>query len=150
MFRQIKEMKAMLEGAPNPAQPMGPQSWRLAATQAVRQAQADGTRTGYAEAGYAQAGVDDEPIAGVSLEHGSLLRRTVMITGMRQIAMVNFDLLFEFDLTVLPDGMPAYPATTQQLVGQQDMRRLVPGLTLEATVDLANSAAIWLDLGSLR
>ena len=33
---------------------------------------------------------------------------------------------------------------------QQDIRRLVPGLTLEATVDLTNSAAIWLDLGSLR
>jgi hypothetical protein len=88
--------------------------------------------------------------AAAGLANGSLLRRTVMITGMRQIAMVNFDLLFEFDLTVLPEGMPAYPATTQQLVGQQDIRRLVPGLTLEATVDLANSAAIWLDLGSLR
>src|SRR5579862_1826799 len=88
--------------------------------------------------------------AAAGLASGSLLRRTVMITGMRQIAMVNSDLLFEFDLTVLPDGMPAYPATTQQLVGQQDIRRLVPGLTLEATVDLANSAAIWLDLGSLR
>ena len=87
--------------------------------------------------------------AAVGLADGSLLRRTVMITGMRQIAMVNFDLLFEFDLTVLPDGTPAYPATTQQLVSQRDVRRLVPGLTLEATIDLANSAAIWLDLGSL-
>ena len=88
--------------------------------------------------------------AAASLTHGSVVRRTVMITGMRQIAMVNFDLLFEFDLTVLPEGMPAYPATTQQLVGQREARRLVPGLTLEATLDLANSAAIWLDLGSLR
>ena len=88
--------------------------------------------------------------AAAGLANGWVLRRTVMITGMRQIAMVNFDLLFEFDLTVLPDGMPAYPATTQQLVGQQDVRRLVPGLTVEATIDLANSAAIWLDLGSLR
>jgi hypothetical protein len=88
--------------------------------------------------------------AAADLANGSVLRRTVMITGMRQIAMVNFDLLFEFDLTVLPDGLPAYPATTQQLVGQQDVRRLVPGLTVEATIDLANSAAIWLDLGSLR
>jgi hypothetical protein len=88
--------------------------------------------------------------AAAGLANGSVLRRTVMITGMRQIAMVNFDLLFEFDLTVLPDEMPAYPATTQQLVGQRDVRRLVPGLTLEATIDLANSAAIWLDLGSLR
>ena len=87
--------------------------------------------------------------AAADLAHESVLRRTVMITGMRQIAMVNFDLLFEFDLTVLPDGVPAYPGTTQQLVGQRNVRRLVPGLTVEATIDLANSAAIWLDLGSL-
>jgi hypothetical protein len=36
------------------------------------------------------------------------------------------------------------------LVVQQDVRRLVAGLTLEATIDLANSAAMWLDLSSLR
>ncbi len=88
----------------------------------------------------AAAGVDDP----------SVVRRIVTITGMRQIAMINFDLLFEFELTVLPDGLPAYPATTQQLVSQADVRRLIPGLTLEATIDLSNSAAIWLDLGSLR
>jgi hypothetical protein len=51
---------------------------------------------------------------------------------------------------VLPDGLPPYPATTQQLVSQEDVRRLVPGLTLEARVDLGNSGAIWLDLGALR
>ena len=34
-----------------------------------------------------------------------------MITGMRQVGMVNFDLLVEFDLTVTPEGMPPYPAT---------------------------------------
>ena len=88
--------------------------------------------------------------AEAGLADPSVVRRTVMIAGMRQIAMVNFDLLFEFDLTVLPDALPPYPATTQQLVSQADVRRLVPGLTLEATFDLSNSAAIWLDLGSLR
>ena len=88
--------------------------------------------------------------AAAGLADDSVVRRTVTIVGMRQIAMVNFDLLFEFELTVLPDGLPAYPATTQQLVSQQDVRRLIPGLTLEATIDLSNSAAIWLDLGSLR
>ena len=80
----------------------------------------------------------------------SVVRRTVTITGMRQIAMVNFDLLFEFELTVLPDGRPGYPATTQQLVSQEDVRRLMPGLIVEATIDLSNSASIWLDLGRLK
>jgi hypothetical protein len=77
-------------------------------------------------------------------------RRTVTITGMRQIGMMNFDLLVEFDLTVLPDGLPPYPATTQQCVSQMQIGRLQPGLTLQASVDPSNPAAIWLDLESAR
>ena len=80
---------------------------------------------------------------------GSSARRTVTITGMRQIGMVNFDLLVEFDLTVLPDGGPPYPATTQQTVSQMQIGRLQPGVTLQASVDPANPAAIWLDVASL-
>ncbi|HEV2375261.1 MAG TPA: hypothetical protein VGS19_24260 [Streptosporangiaceae bacterium] len=75
------------------------------------------------------------------------VRRTVTVTGMRQIGMVNFDLLVEFELTVLPDGMPPYPATTQQRVSQVQVNQLRPGLTLQASVDPSNPAAIWLDLG---
>jgi hypothetical protein len=77
---------------------------------------------------------------------GSSVRRTVMINGMRQIGMVNFDLLVEFDLTVLPDGMPPYPATTQQRISQLQIGQLQPGQTLQASVDPSNPAAIWLDL----
>jgi len=80
----------------------------------------------------------------------SAVRRTVTITGMRQIGMVNFDLLVEFDLTVLPDGLPPYPATTQQCVSQMQIGKLQPGLTLQASVDPSNPAAIWLDLESVR
>jgi len=76
-------------------------------------------------------------------------RRTVTIAGMRQIAMVNFDLLMEFELTVLPDGMPPYPAAAQQLVSPRQARQLRPGLTLDASVDPSNPDAIWLRLESL-
>ena len=84
--------------------------------------------------------------AAAGLADGSAVRRTVTITGMRQIGMLNFDLLVEFDLTVLPDGMPPYPATTQQRVSQMQIGQLQPGPTLQASVDPANPAAIWLDL----
>src|SRR6516164_10762812 len=80
----------------------------------------------------------------------SAVRRTATINGMRQIGMLNFDLLVEFDLTVLPDGMPPYPATTQQRVSQMQIGQLQPGLTLQASVDPSNQAAIWLDLESVR
>jgi hypothetical protein len=80
---------------------------------------------------------------------GAPARRTVTITGMRQIGMVNFDLLVEFELTVLPDGMPPYPATTQQRVSQMQAGQLRPGQTLQASADPANPAAIWLDLEGL-
>ena len=81
---------------------------------------------------------------------GSSVRRTVTINGMRQIGMLNFDLLVEFDMTVLPDGMPPYPATTQQRVSQMQIGQLRPGQTLPASVDPSNPAAIWLDLETLQ
>lgn len=87
--------------------------------------------------------------AASGMADGSTVRRMVTITGLRQIGMVNFDLLVEFDLTVLPDGGPPYPATTQQTVSQMQVGRLQPGVTLEASVDQANPAAIWLDVASL-
>jgi hypothetical protein len=34
--------------------------------------------------------------------------------------------LTEFELTVLPDGMPPYPATIQQLIGPWQARHLGP------------------------
>jgi hypothetical protein len=98
----------------------------------------------------AQTQAANAAVAAVAGTAGAAARRTVTITGMRQIGMMNFDLLVEFDLTVLPDGLPPYPATTQQRVSQMQIGRLAPGLTLEASVDPANPAAIWLDLESVR
>ncbi len=73
-----------------------------------------------------------------------------MITSMRQVGMINFDLLVEFELTVMADGMPPYPATMQQPISQMQIGQLRPGLTLQASVDAANPATIWLDLTSIR
>jgi hypothetical protein len=77
------------------------------------------------------------------------LRRTVTITAMRQVGMINFDLLVEFELTVLADDLAPYPATTQQTVSQTQIGQLRPGVTLQASVDPANPAALWLDLATL-
>ncbi|HEX9030423.1 MAG TPA: hypothetical protein VF834_01175 [Streptosporangiaceae bacterium] len=88
--------------------------------------------------------------AAAGLASGTAVRRTVTITGMQQVGMINFDLLVQFDLTVLPDGMPPYPATTQQTVSQMQIGQIRPGMTLEASVDQANPSAIWLDLSSIR
>lgn len=81
---------------------------------------------------------------------GFATRCPVVIVGMRQVGSVNFDLLVEFELTVTPEGMPPYPATTQQLVSQFQVGQLQPGRTLLATVDASNPTAIWLDFASLR
>jgi hypothetical protein len=88
--------------------------------------------------------------AAAGLANGTSVRRSVTITDMRQVGMINFDLLVQFDLTVLPDGMPPYPATTQQAISQMQIAQLRPGLTLEAAVDPTNPNAIWLDLSSIR
>jgi hypothetical protein len=88
--------------------------------------------------------------AAAGMADGTAVRRTVMITGMRQIGMINFDLLIQFDLTVLPDGLPPYPATCQQAISQMQVGQLRSGMSLEASVDPANPSAIWLDLTSIR
>ena len=81
---------------------------------------------------------------------GNGTRCPVVITGMRQVGTVNFDLIVEFDLTVTQEGATPYPATMQQLVSQFQVGKLQVGSSLLATIDPSNPAAIWLDLGSLR
>jgi hypothetical protein len=88
--------------------------------------------------------------AAAGLASGIAARRTVMITGMRQIGMINFDLLVEFELTVMPDGLPPYPVTTQQTVSQLQIGQLRSGLLLPAAVDTSNPAAVWLDLTGIK
>ena len=126
-----------------------------AQTQAANAAVAAAAGTaGMAGAG-AERGRDKQSAGAGQAERGggtssAATRRTVTITVMRQIGMMNFDLLVEFDLTVLPDGLPPYPATTQQRVSQMQIGKLQPGTTLQASVDPSNPAAIWLDLESAR
>jgi hypothetical protein len=124
IFKRMKDMKDMIEAAPG----MVAQA-QMASLNQMMAAQAQ---------------------AANAAATGSSVRRTVTINGMRQIGMLNFDLLVEFDLTVLPDGMPPYPATTQQRVSQMQIGQLRPGQTLQASVDPSNPAAIWLDLETLH
>jgi hypothetical protein len=88
--------------------------------------------------------------AAAGLANGTAERRTVMISGMRQVGVINFDLLVEFELTVMADGMPPYPATTQQAISQMQIGQLRPGMTLQGAVDPSNPTAVWLDLASIR
>jgi hypothetical protein len=87
--------------------------------------------------------------AAAGLANGTAVRRTVMISGMRQVGMINFDLLVEFELTVMADGMPPYPVTTQQAISQMQIGQLRPGMTLQGAVDPSNPTAVWLDLASI-
>jgi hypothetical protein len=139
----FKSMRDLQKQAKEIEATMPPVADRMAAAQA-RMANANqmmAAQTQAANAAVAAAAGTAGPAAA---------HRTVTITGMRQIGMMNFDLLVEFDLTVLPDGLPPYPATTQQCVSQMQIGKLQPGLTLQASVDPSNPAAIWLDLGSVR
>ena len=138
----FKSMRDLQKQAKQIEATMPPVADRMAAAQA-RMAAANQMMA-------AQTQAANAAVAAAAGTAGPATRRTVTITGMRQIGMMNFDLLVEFDLTVLPDGLPPYPATTQQCVSQMQIGKLQPGLTLQASVDPSNPAAIWLDLESLR
>jgi hypothetical protein len=86
--------------------------------------------------------------AQAGLANGTAVKRTVIISSLRQVGMINFDLLVEFELTVMADGLPPYPATAQQAVSQMQIGRLQAGTSLQAVVDPSNPTAIWLDLSS--
>jgi hypothetical protein len=86
--------------------------------------------------------------AQMGLANGTAVKRTVIIGSMRQVGMINFDLLVEFELTVMADGMPPYPVTTQQAISQMQIGRLQNGMSLQGVVDPSNPTAVWLDLSS--
>ena len=104
---------------------------------------------GVAGRGVAGRGVAGRGVAGRGVAGQGGARRRATIVGMRQMATVNFDLLMEFELTVLADGMAPYQAVTQQLVSPWQARQLGPGLTVEACVDPSDPAGVWLWLDHL-
>jgi hypothetical protein len=130
-----KQAREIERNSPRPGERMAAAQARMAGLNQMLSAQAQA----------ADAAVS----AAEGMADGSALRRSVTITGMRQIGMMNFDLLVEFDLTVLPDDRAPYAATTQQRVSQMQIGQLRPGMTLPAAVAAYNPAAIWLDLSGL-
>jgi hypothetical protein len=135
----FKDMRNLQKQAKEIEKTMPPVADRMAAAQ-ERMARANQMIAAQTQAANAAAA------AAAGLADGSAVRRTVMISNMRQVGMINFDLLVEFELTVMADGMPPYPATTQQPVSQMQIGRIRPGMTLQGAVDPSNPTAVWLDL----
>jgi hypothetical protein len=75
---------------------------------------------------------------------------TATITAMRQVGTINFDLMMEFDLTVMPGGLPPYPATVRQTISQMQLVQIRPGASARVRVDPENPSAIWLDPASIE
>jgi hypothetical protein len=71
---------------------------------------------------------------------------TAMITGVTQTgAMVNFQPTLRIDLTVMPDGLPPYPATVTQVVEQVFLGKAVAGASVPIKVDPESPGSIWID-----
>jgi len=138
----FKDMRNLQKQAKEIEKTMPPVADRMAAAQ-ERMARANQMMTAQTQAANAAAA------AAAGLADGTSVRRTVMISNMRQVGMINFDLLVEFELTVMADGMPPYPATTQQPVSQMQIGRLRPGMTVQGAVDPSNPTAVWLDLAGI-
>ncbi|HEX6310976.1 MAG TPA: DUF3592 domain-containing protein [Acidimicrobiia bacterium] len=71
---------------------------------------------------------------------------TATIAGIRQqTAMVNYQPVVEVDLTVMPDGLPPYPATVKQVVPQLQPAQARVGATVRVKVDPDDPASVWID-----
>ena len=130
-----KQAKEIQRNSPPAGERMAAMQERLAGINQMMAAQTQAATMA------ARAAAGDDPYA---------QRVPVMITGMRQIGTMNFDLIVEFELTVTPEGMPPYPATIEQMVSQFQVSQLAVGRTVTATIDPSNPAAIWLDLATVR
>ncbi len=138
----FKDMRNLQKQAKEIEKTMPPAADRMAAAQ-ERMARANQIMAAQTQTANAAAA------AAAGLADGTAVRRTVMISNMRQVGMINFDLLVEFELTVMTDGMPPYPATAQQAVSQMQIGRLRPGMTLQGAVDPSDPTAVWLDLAGI-
>ena len=52
-------------------------------------------------------------------------------------------------VTMMPDGLPPYPATARQTIIQMQLVELRPGASVHAKVDPGNPSAVWLDLNRI-
>jgi hypothetical protein len=73
----------------------------------------------------------------------------VTITGARQVGMMNFEPMMEFELTVMPESGPPYPATARQTVSPALLGSLQPGTSLSGHADPNDRTTVWLDILSL-
>jgi len=140
MFKNMRDLKQMGRDMEaqygSPAERMANAQQRMANMQ---QMMANQTAAANAAASAAQGMAD-----------GTAVRCQAIINSMQQVGMINFDLMIQFDLTIMQDGLPPRPATTQQTVSQMQIGQVRPGMTVDAAMDPSNPAAIWLDLTTLR
>jgi hypothetical protein len=131
-MRDLTQMGKEIErNAPPPGQRLAEAQAKMAGLSEMMAAQTQQANTAMAAAA---SGVD----------------MTATITGMRQVGTVNFDPMMEFELTVIPSGLPPYPATVRQTISQMQMVQLRPGASARVKVDPNNPSAVWLDATSIR
>jgi hypothetical protein len=140
VFKNMRDLKQMAKDIDQNSPPVGQ---RMADAQArmanAQQMMANQTAAANAAAAAAQG-----------LADGTAIRCTAVINSMQQVGMINFDLMIQFDLTLMQDGMPPRPATTQQTVSQMQIGQIRPGMTAEAAMAPSNPDAIWLNLATAK
>ena len=140
MFKNMRDLQKQAKDIEASMPPVGQ---RMADAQA-RMANAQQMMAAQTQAAQAAAG------AAAAAANGTGTRHAATITGMRQVGMINFDLLVQFDLTLLADGLPPRPATAQQAVSQMQIGQIRPGMSIDAIADPNNPNALWLDLSTVR
>lgn len=70
---------------------------------------------------------------------------TITIVDMRQVGLINFDPMMEFDVTVLADRRAPYPLTFRQMITQMQLVALRTGASLPGRVNPDDPSAVWLD-----
>jgi hypothetical protein len=134
----FKNMKALTDQAKEIERSQPPVKERMAAATdrmaAMTQVLAQSTAAANAAAG--GAAPDGFPVSAT-------------ITGWQQRGAVGFDPLMQFEVTVMADGRPPYPATVTQPITQMQMVALRAGSTVPGRVNPSEPNGVWLDMSGL-
>jgi hypothetical protein len=89
--------------------------------------------------------------ANMALTLGSTgLPASITVNSVQQTGTLNFDLMLQLDVMVMPDGQPPYPAKVPLTISQMQAAFVQPGKTFSGKVDPSNRATVWIDPTSIH
>jgi hypothetical protein len=75
---------------------------------------------------------------------------SITVVSVTQNGMLNFNPMLQLEVTVMPDGRAAYPASVPLTINQMQAAAVQPGKTFTGKVDANDPSVVWIDPTSVH